>query len=310
MLSIIISYAIERSAPLSEMEIRQFRYFAEVYRTGSLSLAAENLSMTQPALSQQIALLERELKTRLFDRSRKGMTATEAGEAFAPRAALILAQITDLETTLRPKAEPGEVTFAVGETLAAHFVPALMKKLKVRFPETRFRVRESNLTEMKTALREGQVDFALSPEMIDDRAYTNRYLLEDEILPVVQANDALATRPEWEKMRHRDWILFQPGSAIRKISDAIFSGVDRKFTPRIVMELSSVAGAVHCLEAGLGIGFISALSLKPGLTPIRVPALVRRRRFYVSYRKNHERALPIVEAILANATPDAQIARR
>lgn len=291
---------------VSKMEIRQLRYFAEVYRTGSLSLAAENLSMTQPALSQQIALLERETRTRLFDRSRKGMAATEAGEAFAPRAAAILAQVADLESALLPKAALSEVTFAVGETLAAHFVPSLMKILKVRFPETRFRVRESNLTEIKNALREGQVDFALSPEMIDDRAYTNRYLLEDEILPVVKASDPLVRRPEWEKMRQRDWILFQSGSAIRKISDTIFLGLDKKFTPRIVMELSSVAGAVHCLEAGLGIGFISALSLKPGLTALRLPALVRKRRFYVTYRKNHERALPIVEAILANATPETE----
>lgn len=287
------------------MEIRQLRYFAEIYRTGSLSLAAENLSMTQPALSQQIALLERELKARLFERSRKGMAATVAGELFAPRAAAILAQVADIESALRPSSQLAEVTFAVGETLAAHFVPGLMKTLKARFPETRFRVRESNLTEIKAALREGQVDFALSPEIIGDGAYTNRYLLEDEILPVVIEGDALARRPEWEKMRNRDWILFQSGSAIRKISDSIFQSIDKKFSPRIMMELSSVAGAVRCLEAGLGIGFISALSLKPGLAPIRLPLLIRKRRFYITHRKNHERALPIVEAILATASPGA-----
>ena len=273
------------------MEIRQLRYFAEVYRTGSLSLAAENLSMTQPALSQQIALLERELKARLFERSRKGMAATAHGELFAPRAAAILAQVADIESALRPAAQLAEVTFAVGETLAAHFVPALMKNLKARFAETRFRVRESNLTEIKSALREGQVDFALSPELIGDGAYTNRYLLEDEILPVVMAGDALARRPEWEKMRNRDWILFQPGSAIRKISDSIFTAIDKKFAPRIVMELSSVAGAVPCLEPGLGGGFISALSLTKNLAPIKLPALVLQRRTCRTPHKSYENAL-------------------
>ncbi len=285
------------------MEIRQLRYFTEIYRTGSISLAAENLSVTQPALSQQIALLERELKTRLFERSRKGMAVTAAGEMFAPCAAAILGQVADIELALLPNPTLSEVTFAVGETLAAHFVPGLMGNLKKRFPDTRFRVRESNLTEIKSALREGTVDFALSPEIIGDGAYTNRYLLEDEILPAAQSDDALVRRPEWEKMRGRDWILFHSGSAIRKISDSIFHSVDKKFAPRIVMELSSVAGAVRCIEAGLGIGFISALSLKPGLSAIRLPALVRKRRFYVTHRRNHEKALPIVEAILANAAP-------
>lgn len=282
------------------MEIRQLKYFIEIFRTGSVSLAAENLSVTQPALSQQIALLERELKTRLFDRSRKGMSVTLAGELFAPKAAAILAQVADIEAALNPTAPLAEVTFAVGETLAAHFVPGLMAHLKKRFPETRFRVRESNLTEIKVALRQGTVDFALSPEIIGDGAYTNRYLLEDEILPAVQSDDPLVIRPEWEKMRTRDWILFHSGSAIRKISDAIFTSIDKKFLPRIMMELSSVAGAVRCIEAGLGIGFISALSLKPGLSAIRLPSLVRKRRFYVTHRRSHEKALQIVEAILAH----------
>ncbi len=281
------------------MEIRQLRYFAEIYRTGNLSLAAENLSLTQPALSQQLALLERELKVTLFERSRRGMTATAAGEVFAAKAGELLKGFSELEAALVPEHAAAQVSFAVGETLAAHFVPKLMVALKSTFPATRFRVIESNLTEIRSALRNEQVDFALSPEAISESAYLNRYLLEDEILPVVSAEDPLAQRrPEWEKLRLREWILFHPGSAIRKISDEIFSEMEHQFTPKVSMELRSVAGAVRCLEAGLGIGFISDLSLTDRLTALRVAQLTRRRRFYLAYKRKSEKMAPFVEAIL------------
>lgn len=281
------------------MEIRQLKYFTEVYRTGNLSLAAENLSLTQPALSQQIALLERELKVTLFERSRRGMTATAAGEVFAQKAGDLLKGFSELEAALVPEHTAQQVSFAVGETLAAHFVPKLMVALKASFPKTRFRVIESNLTEIRAALRNEQVDFALSPEAINENAYHNRYLLEDEILPAVSAEDTLAQRrPDWEKLRLREWILFHPGSAIRKISDEIFGDMEQRFEPRISMELRSVAGAVRCLEAGLGIGFISDLSLTERLTALRVAQLTRRRRFFLAYRRKSEKMAPFVESIL------------
>lgn len=281
------------------MEIRQLKYFSEIHRTGSVSLAAENLGLTQPALTQQIALLERELKVRLFERSRRGMAVTEAGQVFAIKAAAILQSCSELETALKPGGTPMQVSFAVGETLAAHFVPRLLVNLRRVFPDTRFRVIESNLTEIRAALREGAVDFALSPEALADAGYNNRYLLEDEILPVVSSADALAQRrADWEKLRGREWILFHPGSAIRKISDQIFMEAEKRFQPKISMELRSVAGAVQCLEAGLGVGFISDLSLTDRLTALRIPQLTRRRRFFLVHKRSHEKITPFTEAIL------------
>lgn len=281
------------------MEIRQLRYFTEVYRTGSISLAAENLSVTQPALSQQIALLERELKTALFERSKRGMKPTPAGEALAEKAAAVLASLADLETSVKAEEPLRQVAFAVGETLAAHFVPPLLVKLRARFAGTRFQVIESNLTEIKAALKSDEVDFALSPEPLTEPAYLNRYLLEDEILPAVSAVDPLALKgADWEKLKSREWILFHPGSAIRKISDSILKEAERRFEPRVAMELRSVAGVVRCLEAGLGVGFISNLSLTDKLIPLGGAELSRRRKFYLTHKKKNDKIQPVADAIL------------
>ena len=281
------------------MEIRQLKYFLEVRRTGSISLAAENLSLTQPALSQQILLLERELGTKLFERSRRGMRPTQAAEQLAARAEALLKGFDELKGAINPRLQPQRISFAVGETLATHFIPGLVVSLRALFPGARVRVIESNLTEMRAALRDDKVDFAFSPEPIDDGHYSNRYLLEDEIIPVVSRANALARRrPDWEKLRMQEWILFHPGSAIRKISDRIFADMDRQFVPKVSMELRSLAGMVQCLEAGLGVGFISDLSLNDRLTALRLPALTRRRRFYLSHKLRRENVLPVAEAIL------------
>lgn len=281
------------------MEIRQLKYFLEVRRTRSISLAAQNLSLTQPALSQQIQLLERELQVTLFERSRRGMEPTLAAEQLALRAEGLLQGFEELRAALNPRLQPQRISFAVGETLATHFVPGLIAHLRTLFAGARFRVIESNLTEMRAALREDRVDFALTPEPIDEGRYSNRYLLEDEIVPVVSRTDALAQRrPDWERLRSREWILFHPGSAIRKISDRIFADIEKRFEPKISMELRSLAGAVQCLEAGLGVGFISDLSLTDRLLALRLPALARRRRFFLAHKLSHESVLPVAEAIL------------
>jgi DNA-binding transcriptional LysR family regulator len=284
------------------VEIRQLRYFSEVYRTGSISLAAENLGLTQPALSQQLALLERELKSPLFERSKQGMRPTAAGEVFHAKVGDILQSLSDLENSVRPGAPVREITFAVGDTLAANFVPGLIHALRSEFADTKIRVIESNLTEIKEHLREDHVDFAFSPEPISERQYVNRYLVEDEIVPAVGAHDRDGAKIRgWSDLRQREWILFHKGSAIRKISDSIFESAEKQFRPKIAMELRSVAGVVRCLESGLGVGFISNLSLTENLTVLNLPQLMRTRRFYLTHKKQHESIAPITDAILRYA---------
>jgi LysR family transcriptional regulator, transcriptional activator of the cysJI operon len=281
------------------LEIRQLKYFSEIMRTRNISQAAANLSMTQPALSQQIALLERELDCTLFIRSRLGMRPTAAGEELAGRVASILQGVEDLESAMKPRKKKSQISFAVGETLAAHFVPPLLSALRRRFPDTRFRVIESNLTEIKAALRNSEVDFALSPETISGSAYENRYLVSDEIQPVVGQDDPLTQgKASIQQLRESEWILFHPGSAIRKICDRLLKKPAVHIQPKISMELRSVSGVVHCLEAGLGVGFISNLSLTTKLRILPIQELASRRKFYLTYRIQNRTIGPVLDEII------------
>jgi len=272
------------------MDIHLLKSFTEIYRAGSVSFAAQNLSITQPALTQQMQLLERELKTQLFDRSRKGMRPTAAGEKLYAHAREILARMAELETTFEPSKQTEQITFAVGETLASHFIPGLLTNLRRTHPRTRFRVVESHLTEIRRLLAADEVDFAFLPEKISERQYENYYLMEDEILPVT-IHDFKAD------LKNADWILFSQGAAIRKITDSIFEKA--KIDPKIAMELRSVAGVVHCLEHGLGVGFISNLSLTEKLSPLKIAGLSRKRSFYLSVKRRHKRVADVVAGVLS-----------
>ncbi|MBV6494305.1 MAG: HTH-type transcriptional regulator GltC [Turneriella sp.] len=280
------------------MELRQLRYFHEIYLSGSITQAAENLSITQPALSQQMALLERELKVELLERSKNGVRLTRAGEIFAFYAQEIMRKVGELSDALRPPEILPQLRIATGETLASHFVPRLLTHLRARFPTLRLRVIESNLTQMRQALKDDIVDFALSPEAISDTSYINRYLIEDLIVPVVAKNSSLAQITTWQALKDCEWILFHPGSAIRKMSDHVFHNMEKKYIPKIAMEFRSVPGLVRCIEEGLGVGFISRLSLTEKLIALPIPELTRKRRFYLTYKKKHQDLLPITEAVL------------
>lgn len=83
------------------MELRQLEYFREIASTGSINEAARHLNMSQPPLSYQIRQLENELNVKLFDRTSKGVTLTEAGKLLYDRSGNLLeyARSTELEVS-------------------------------------------------------------------------------------------------------------------------------------------------------------------------------------------------------------------
>jgi len=290
------------------MNLRQIQYFLEIYRTKSFSIAARNLNLTQPALSSQIMLLEQELKGKLFNRNRREITPTSAGEAVYEKAQRLIEIYQELEHSLGNIQSPRQITFASGETLAAHVIPKLMIRLRGLFPQTRFRVVEGHLTEMIQALMKNTVDFALIPDGVEDAHFANEYFISDTIIPVVARN--LVGRNDrkmgkssmsWSDLREQEWVLFHQGSAIRKITDEIFRSCEANFSPIVAMELRSLSGVVNCIEAGCGVGFISDLSVTPQLQKINLPELARTRKFFISFRQEYRNQLkPVIDAILSS----------
>jgi DNA-binding transcriptional LysR family regulator len=144
-------------------ELRHLRVFREVARRGSLSAAAEALTYSQPAVSQQMAALERSAGMPLLERTTRGVTLTDAGEALLRHAEAILAEQTLAERELEAIAglRGGRVRMASVPTAGTAIVPAAVALFSARYPEVQLSVLEAEPEESVPMLRAGELEVAI-----------------------------------------------------------------------------------------------------------------------------------------------------
>src|SRR5438552_12242696 len=132
------------------MDLHKLRIFVAIARQGGFTKAAEQLFMTQPTVSQQLALLESALKTQLIDRSTRKLHLTPPGEALLPYAEQILALSETAAEAARAAAGVADRTLriGVGSTLATYLLPDLLRRYKTLYPERQTRITLGNTAEL------------------------------------------------------------------------------------------------------------------------------------------------------------------
>ncbi len=180
---------------------RRLLTFGEVARRGSFSRAGEALALTQPAVSQQVAALERQLGTRLLDRGPGGPTPTEAGalllahaDAIAGRLAQADAPIAELVADARASLRVGAFPSALGSVL-----PAAIARLRARQPELEIEAREGSAQENGAAVAAGELHVAVCFQdrqlpAHEPEGTERRELGEEPMLAMVAADHPLAGR--------------------------------------------------------------------------------------------------------------------
>lgn len=151
------------------MDTATLQAFVEVARSGSFSIAAQNLFITQSAVSKRIAQLESQLDTRLFDRIGRGINLTEAGSTLLPQAEQILTQFEDARRTLSNLS--GEVTgrlsLAASHHISLHRLPETLRSFVKRYPQVQMDLRFYESEVAYEAVVHGDIELALitlSPE--------------------------------------------------------------------------------------------------------------------------------------------------
>src|SRR5579859_811810 len=144
-------------------ELRHLQVLREVARVGSLTGAAESLAYSQPAVSQQMAALERRAGMPLLDRTTRGVRLTEAGEALLRHAELILAEQNLAERELEAIAglRGGRVRMASFPTAGAALIPAAVSLFSGRHPDVALSVLEAEPEESVPMLRAGELEVAI-----------------------------------------------------------------------------------------------------------------------------------------------------
>ncbi|MFC8127113.1 LysR family transcriptional regulator [Streptomyces sp. NPDC057302] len=137
-----------------DVDLRLVRYFTVVAEYGNFGRAATQLHLAQPSLSRQIQRLEAQLGVRLFDRSPQGSSLTDAGQAFFPRARILLQEAEQAVRTARAAVQPRTVTVGCAEGLV---ITACVQELRRRHPDGQVRTRHLDWRDTR-ALAEGRVD--------------------------------------------------------------------------------------------------------------------------------------------------------
>lgn len=179
------------------MELRALRYYLAVCECGTMSRAAEELHVTQPALSRQIAGLERELGCELLERRSRSVRPTEKGLYLRRRAQEIvgLADQTSADFSHGDDIVAGDIHIGAGESASMRLIARHVRAFRRRYPDVRFHLHSAVATDLVERLEHGLDDLAVLmsyPE--DERCSHLRLPLSDAWGLVVREDDPLAER--------------------------------------------------------------------------------------------------------------------
>ena len=235
--------------------LRQFEYLVKVAEFGSFTMAADELNVSQPSLSSQIAVLEREVGGRLLERLPRAIRLTPAGRAMIPHANAALAEARRALSAARQAVgiESGELDIATVHSATLGLLPTPLRRwheshrgIKVRLHEYR------HGDELSTAMRRGEADVAIGPTPSEWPGHVVD-LGEEELVIVVASNDSLA---QWQgplalsRLAERRWVHFAAGHGLGELLDAACAKAG--FSPLIALRVEQTASAPLLAAAGLG----------------------------------------------------------
>ena len=241
------------------MDLRQLQFAEAVARLRNFTRAAEELHVAQPALSKAISNLELELGVRLFVRTSRRVSLTDAGETFAARARRILADAALLRSEMDEFA--GGARGVVRVSTWYHLepdLPAILRDFGAAFPGVDVSILELPAAETLEALRHDQICLGtvlLYPGLnLSEIGY--EVMRTESLMLVVPAGDALAALSEvgLDSVAQRPFIAALPGVALRHWLDRALAraGIDA----RIGIETNEIAAAVAYVAAGLGVAVV------------------------------------------------------
>ena len=177
------------------MEIQNLKAFALVAETGSFSLAAEKLHLTQPAVSKRVALLEQQLNSELFDRIGRQIRLTEAGQALLPHAKQIEQQLLLAEQSVRDLAGEvaGTLRLATSHHIGLHRLPPVLSQFSIDCPAVNIDIDFMDSERAYELITQGKIELAvvtLSPE--DSIQFTGRTVWRDQLEFMVAPEHELA----------------------------------------------------------------------------------------------------------------------
>ncbi|MGH9935667.1 MAG: LysR substrate-binding domain-containing protein [Blastocatellia bacterium] len=277
---------------LNDYNLYPLHVFRLVARSGGVTRAAEELRISQPAVSAHLRTLEERIGEPLFERTPRGMLLTKAGEIILDQASRLLALYEELPSAVNAARGQvrGEVTVAASSTPGAYCVPELLRRFQEKYPEAQPRLIVGDSAQVLGWLRDYRAPVGVIGEMVMDEELYRMEIGADVLQLVAAASDTIC-RVRQVKPQHlkgRTLFLREVGSSTRSGAESLLGALLKEFGR--VVEISSAEAIRESVVSGLGVAVLSSwatrLEEEAGLLkPVRDPRLRRRRRFYLVRRR-------------------------
>jgi DNA-binding transcriptional LysR family regulator len=283
------------------LTLRQLEMFCTTVRLGSFTQAAEQLEVGQPAVSQQVAALERLLGVDLVVRVGRGVRLTEAGQLVADYGARILRlseQLREGVSGLTGLAT-GRLVVGAGQTPGDYLLPAMLGAFRQQYPGIAVELEIADTRRVVQWLLRHTYDLGFIGERVEHEELELEPFLEDRVVLFAVPQHSLVQQREvaLEEVLACGLIVREPGSATRATGERAFRAAD--ITPRFAMELGSNEAVKRAVLAGLGVGLLSTYALEVErsarvLAELVVPGFDGRRMLYSA--RNREAPLTAAQA--------------
>ena len=280
------------------MTLDQLRIFVAVAERGHVTRAAQDLGMTQSAVSAAIAALEERYAATLFDRIGRGITLSETGRRFLPEARAVLDRAAAARSALEDMSglATGTLAIAASQTIASYWLPRRLSAFHEAHPGVRLDISIGNTHQVEEAVIEGAADVGLVEGPTRHRSLERITVDADRLVLVVGAGEPEPVRigPGRLDLRSMRWVIREEGSGTRAILEELARREGLEFEElKIFLVLPGNEAVREAVEAGAGATIISehvvARDSAGGLrraTPIALPqryfALVRHRDRHAS----------------------------
>jgi len=245
------------------VDIRQLKYFLVIANSGSFSQAAKKIYVVQSALSHNIAQLEDELGTQLFERHPRGVKLTKAGELLCDYATQILDIVTQAKNEIgNVKSDLKEsIWVGLNYTISQQLMPSLVKRLSDEFPYIKLGIEEDLSAVLIDYLIEGKLDVAVVYNPIGDESFNTIPLFKERVCCIGNA-DFLGNTSEpikFSELLKLPMILPRQVDNLKGvISD---SNLRKKLSDACIMEVNSLSALLSMLKEGLGCTALSASTI-------------------------------------------------
>ncbi|MFP3918942.1 LysR substrate-binding domain-containing protein [Lysinibacillus telephonicus] len=240
------------------MDFNSLQYFKVVAKYENMSRAAEELHITQPALSKSISLLEQSLGVDLFDRQGRAIKLNRYGKFFLERADFILKEYERAREDLANLVSPGhgEVSIGFMHTLGLEVIPSLMTNVKKVYPHMKFQLTQSNSSSILKKLELGELDLCLISSLDTNGDVIWEKLWDDKLFLIVPEGHPLSKRKNAKVVDFANdpFISIKKGNSLRKTVDELFKR--EGFKLNVAFEGEEVHTVAGLVESGLGVSLI------------------------------------------------------